>query len=225
MRPAIISLEDVSHSYTTEASTLTVLHKVSLSIQTGQRCAIVGASGCGKSTLLNFMGLLDTPSSGRVLLAGQDMTCATSEARAIARNQIVGFVFQSFNLLPRLSALDNVALPLLYRGVSQREARHAARQQLATVGLSERSHHLPSELSGGQRQRVAIARALVGKPSLLLADEPTGNLDSHTARDIIDLLLLLNREHNTTLVLVTHDHAIADKMDRKILMHELNQRL
>ena len=215
-----IRLENIKHAYATGASSQAVLYDVSFSVPTGQSCAIVGASGSGKSTLLNLIGLLDEPTSGRVLLAGEDMTNADAESRAIARNRIIGFVFQSFNLLPRLDALDNVALPLLYRGIPQPQARQAALTQLERVGLSNRSHHRPADMSGGQRQRVAIARALVGEPSLLLADEPTGNLDSQTAQDIIGLLLSLNRERGTTLVVVTHDTGIADRMARCIQVRD-----
>lgn len=216
----LIRLENITHAYATGASSQAVLYDVSFSVPTGQSCAIVGASGSGKSTLLNLIGLLDEPTSGRVLLAGEDMTNADAESRAIARNRIIGFVFQSFNLLPRLDALDNVALPLLYRGIPQPQARQAALTQLERVGLSNRSHHRPADMSGGQRQRVAIARALVSEPSLLLADEPTGNLDSQTAQDIIGLLLSLNRERGTTLVVVTHDTGIADRMARCIQVRD-----
>lgn len=216
----LIRLENITHAYATGASSQAILYDVSFSVPTGQSCAIVGASGSGKSTLLNLIGLLDEPTSGRVLLAGEDMTNADAESRAIARNRIIGFVFQSFNLLPRLDALDNVALPLLYRGIPQPQARQAALTQLERVGLSNRSHHRPADMSGGQRQRVAIARALVGEPSLLLADEPTGNLDSQTAQDIIGLLLSLNRERGTTLVVVTHDTGIADRMARCIQVRD-----
>lgn len=216
----LIRLENITHAYATGASSQAVLYDVSFSVPTGQSCAIVGASGSGKSTLLNLIGLLDEPTSGRALLAGEDMTNADAESRAIARNRIIGFVFQSFNLLPRLDALDNVALPLLYRGIPQPQARQAALTQLERVGLSNRSHHRPADMSGGQRQRVAIARALVGEPSLLLADEPTGNLDSQTAQDIIGLLLSLNRERGTTLVVVTHDTGIADRMARCIQVRD-----
>ena len=216
----LIRLANITHAYATGASSQAVLYDVSFSVPTGQSCAIVGASGSGKSTLLNLIGLLDEPTSGRVLLAGEDMTNADAESRAIARNRIIGFVFQSFNLLPRLDALDNVALPLLYRGIPQPQARQAALTQLERVGLSNRSHHRPADMSGGQRQRVAIARALVGEPSLLLADEPTGNLDSQTAQDIIGLLLSLNRERGTTLVVVTHDTGIADRMARCIQVRD-----
>lgn len=212
----LIRLENITHAYATGASNQAVLHDVSFSVPAGQSCAIVGASGSCKKPLLNLIGLLDEPTSGRVLLAGKEMAHADAESRAIARNRIIGFVFQSFNLLPRLDALDNVALPLRYRGVPQPHARQAALTQLERVGLSNCSHHRPADMSGGQRQRVAIARALVGEPSLLLADEPTGNLDSQTAQEIIELLLSLNRQRGTTLVVVTHDSGIADRMARCI---------
>jgi len=212
----MLRLEGITHAYAAGASRQAILHDVSLSIPAGQSCAIVGASGSGKSTLLNLMGLLDAPTAGRVLLAGVDMTRAGSDECARVRNRSIGFVFQSFHLLPRLDALDNVALPLLYRGLSRPAARQAALAQLAKVGLEERTWYLPADLSGGQRQRVAIARALVGEPALLLADEPTGNLDGQTAQDTIDLLLSLNREQGATLILVTHDHGIANRMERRI---------
>ncbi|NDL66028.1 ABC transporter ATP-binding protein [Acerihabitans arboris] len=201
----LIRLCDITHAYGTGPSKQPVLLDVSLSIPAGQSCAIIGASGSGKSTLLNLIGLLDEPTTGHIWLAGEEMSRAGPDARAMARNRIIGFIFQDFNLLPRLDALDNVAQPLLYRGVPRHVARKTAQTQLAHVGLAERIHHRPADLSGGQRQRVAIARALVGEPTLLLADEPTGNLDSQTASDIIDLLLSLNQQRNTTLVLVTHD--------------------
>lgn len=191
-----------------------ILHDVSLSIPQSQTCAIVGPSGSGKSTLLNLIGLLDQPCQGRVLLGGRDMTAATSDQRAVMRNRLLGFVFQSFNLLPRLTALDNVALPLCYRGIRQPAARRAAQVQLEAVGIGRRSRSRPADLSGGQRQRVAIARALVTEPRLLLADEPTGNLDGATAREVLDLLLALNLERGVTLVMVTHDVAIAHRMER-----------
>lgn len=212
----LICLEGISHIYATGPSYQSVLRDIAFSIPAGQSCAIVGASGSGKSTLLNIIGLLDKPTSGHVVIAGQDMSCAPSGLRAIVRNRVIGFVFQSFNLLPRLNALDNVALPLLYRGVARQVARQEARTQLSRVGLADRIQHRPAELSGGQRQRVAIARALVTNPALLLADEPTGNLDSQSARDVIELLLALNQESGVTLVLVTHDNGIAGRMARCI---------
>jgi putative ABC transport system ATP-binding protein len=191
---------------------------VCLSIASGDSCGILGASGSGKSTLLNILGLLDLPNCGRYHFAGHDIFSATPDELAAIRNQQIGFVFQSFNLLPRLSALDNVALPLSYRGVSRHESVEQALRMLAQVGLAERAHHRPADLSGGQRQRVAIARALVGKPSVILADEPTGNLDSTTAQEIMDLLLALNREQQVTLIIVTHDAHIAERLERKILV-------
>ncbi|MDF0730680.1 ABC transporter ATP-binding protein [Pseudomonas entomophila] len=197
-----------------------VLADVSLSIPSGQTCAITGPSGAGKSTLLNLIGLLDQPCQGRLLLDGRDMTGASAAQRAVMRNGCLGFVFQGFNLLPRLSALDNVALPLCYRGVDPAEARRAARHQLAAVGLEARQAQRPAELSGGQRQRVAIARALVTAPRLLLADEPTGNLDGATAADILQLLQRLNREQGVTVVMVTHDPAMARRMDRRIQVRD-----
>ncbi|KHL72409.1 ABC transporter ATP-binding protein [Pseudomonas putida] len=193
-----------------------VLQDVALSIPRGQTCAIIGPSGSGKSTLLNLIGLLDQPCRGQIVLAGRDMTAATADQRAIMRNRLLGFIFQSFNLLPRLTALDNVALPLSYRGIGRVAARQAAQQQLEAVGLGQRAHDLPADLSGGQRQRVAIARALVTEPALLLADEPTGNLDGATAEGIAALLLALNRERGVTLLMVTHDPAMARRMDRCI---------
>ncbi|MFB1115895.1 ABC transporter ATP-binding protein [Dickeya dadantii] len=218
--PGLIRLEQVSHAYPSAAASHPVLHNVSLRVDAGQSCAIVGASGSGKSTLLNIIGLLDKPTSGRLWLNGCDMAQASTDERARIRNQTIGFVFQSFNLLPRLSVLDNAALPLLYRGYSRRDAHQAARRQLERVGLAERLHYRPADLSGGQRQRVAIARALTGEPSLLLADEPTGNLDSQTAGDILSLLLTLNREQGVTLVMVTHDESIARQMQRRIQVND-----
>jgi len=210
--PDIIRLTDITRRHGEQ----TILHAVSLAIPCGQTCAIVGPSGSGKSTLLNLIGLLDQPCAGQLLIDGQDMTHASAAQRAIMRNRALGFVFQSFNLLPRLSALDNVALPLSYRGVGLHAARRVAQGQLAAVGLQARARHYPAQLSGGQRQRVAIARALVTEPRLLLADEPTGNLDRSTADDILQLLLALNHERRLTLVMVTHDPQMARHMQRCI---------
>ncbi|MCT4708826.1 ABC transporter ATP-binding protein [Enterobacteriaceae bacterium H11S18] len=215
-RNDLIRLEGITREYATGQSRQTILHDVSLSVPAGQSCAIIGASGSGKSTLLNLIGLLDQPTNGQVLIAGKDMSRAAPDVCARVRNQIIGFVFQSFNLLPRLDALDNVALPLLNRGIGRQHARQVARGHLESLGLAERLHHRPADLSGGQRQRVAIARALAGEPALLLADEPTGNLDRQTAEDIIELLLSLNKTSGTTLVMVTHDDKIAGKMERCI---------
>ncbi|KTC34025.1 ABC transporter ATP-binding protein [Pseudomonas sp. ABAC61] len=212
----LISLQGIGKSYRLAEQPLHILKNVSLSIAAGESCAILGASGSGKSPLLNILGLLDLPDSGDYRFAGHDIFRASPDQLAAIRNQQIGFVFQSFNLLPRLSALDNVALPLSYRGVARRESLERARHVLDQVGLGERADHRPADLSGGQRQRVAIARALVGEPSVILADEPTGNLDSHTARDIMDLLLSLNRERQVTLIIVTHDPGIAQRLERQI---------
>lgn len=212
----LVRLESVSHSYGTGDSHHKALRNVSLSIPSGQTCAIVGSSGSGKSTLLNLIGLLDTPTTGHLFLNGKNMSLCRAEALAIARNHTIGFIFQSFNLLPGLSVLDNVALPLLYRGEKRHHAQEIARYYVGCVGLGDRIKHLPADLSGGQRQRVAIARALVAQPALLLADEPTGNLDSQNVASIIELLMTLNDDFGTTLIVVTHDTSIARKMSRCI---------
>lgn len=217
---ALISLENVSHYYQTGDQVLHVLKHVTLDIWQGQSCVIFGASGSGKSTLLNVLGLLGCPSSGKFHFSGRDVQHASTDELASIRNREIGFVFQSFNLLPRLTALENVALPLSYRGVLRHEARQCAMEQLQKVGLADRAAHRPSELSGGQCQRVAIARALVGSPSLILADEPTGNLDNQTATDILSRLLTLNREQAVTLVLVTHDTTMSRHFDRQLEIHQ-----
>lgn len=196
-----------------------ILDNVSISIAESQSCAITGPSGSGKSTLLNLIGLLDQPCRGRLVLDGCDMTHANADQRAI-RNRLLGFVFQSFNLLPRLTILDNVALPLSYRGIGLASARRAATLQLEKVGLAQRARNRPADLSGGQRQRVAIARALVTAPRILLADEPTGNLDCETAQAIIGLLCRLNHEQGMTLLMVTHDPAMAQRMQRRLLVRD-----
>lgn len=209
-------LQSIGKSYPLHGHELSILSEATLHIDAGDACAILGGSGSGKSTLLNILGLLDVPGSGRYYLGGRDITLANADERAAIRNWQIGFVFQSFNLLPHLNAFDNVALPLSYRGVPRRQALGLAMAMLEQVGLADRANHRPADLSGGQRQRVAIARALVGKPSIILADEPTGNLDSQTAQDIMRLLLTLNRECGLTLIVVTHDPAIAAMLDRHI---------
>ncbi|WP_417797906.1 ABC transporter ATP-binding protein [Terasakiella pusilla] len=216
----IIELQNICKSYGDGVTGLPVLQGITLQIKQGEMCAVMGASGSGKSTLLNILGLLDRPSSGGYLLEGVDVQKAGSNMLADLRNRKIGFVFQSFNLMPRLSALDNVAHPLLYRGVGKSERRKRAEIELARVGLSERLHHRPNELSGGQRQRVAIARALVGKPSIILADEPTGNLDSASAVEIMDLLEEMNKALGVTLVVVTHDQSIAERCQRCISVRD-----
>ncbi|MCI0509794.1 putative ABC transport system ATP-binding protein [Chromohalobacter marismortui] len=213
MKP-LIAMEGVCKSYASAGWDLDVFDEAALSIQHGERCAIVGPSGAGKSTLLHLLGLLDTPDKGRLLFNGCDISTTTSDQRAQLRNQCLGFIFQNFHLLPRLTALENVALPLFYRGLSRAAAHQRAYEQLERVGLDERMLHRPASLSGGQCQRVAIARALVGAPALILADEPTGNLDSATTEDVLHLLLQLNREEGVTLVVVTHDTGLAQRLDR-----------
>ncbi len=216
----LIQLQHIGKHYRLADKTLPVLNDVCLRIAHGESCAILGSSGSGKSTLLNVLGLLDLPDSGNYRLNGIDVAQASPDQLAALRNQLIGFVFQSFNLLPRLSALDNVALPLTYRGIAPRQAREQAHAMLVRVGLGERSEHRPASLSGGQRQRVAIARALVGKPALILADEPTGNLDASTAQEIMALLIELNREQGVTLIVVTHDPLIANRLARRVEVHQ-----
>lgn len=199
--------------------TVEALRAIDLEIKNGEFVAIVGPSGSGKSTLMHIIGLLDRPTSGRVFLEGRDVSRLSENERATLRNKHVGFVFQTFNLLPRTTALDNVAMPLVYAGFSGSERVRKATEALKGVGLGDRLNHRPSQLSGGQQQRVAIARALVNNPSLILADEPTGNLDSRSGRDILQLLKTLNKSGNT-VVLVTHDSTIAKTARRIIEMKD-----
>src|SRR3989442_819944 len=196
------------------------LRGITLPVRAGELVAIVGASGSGKSTLLNILGCLDRPSSGVYRLDGRDVSRLTADQRAVLRNACIGFVFQSFNLLPRTSARENVELPLVYGDAPPAEHRQRARDALGAVGLADAADRLPSQLSGGQQQRVAIARALVSRPRLILADEPTGNLDTATSRDIMDLLRALNRTHGLTLVVVTHEPDIAALTDRVVMMRD-----
>ncbi|WP_350305427.1 ABC transporter ATP-binding protein [Photorhabdus viridis] len=199
-------------------SQIPVLKNITAQIFSGQSCAIVGASGSGKSTLLNILGLLDKPTSGEYFLCGVDMSTANSDSRARMRNKEIGFVFQGFHLLAGMTATENVALPLLYRGITASQAYKIAKEKLHLVGLSHRATHYPADLSGGQRQRVALARALVGEPSLLLADEPTGNLDQKTAEEILLLLSSLHTNNAMTLVVITHDPIVANHMQREFRM-------
>jgi putative ABC transport system ATP-binding protein len=215
----LIRLDGVSKDYVTEAVVVRALRQVDLTIDHGEFVAIVGQSGSGKSTLMNIIGCLDRPTRGRYELDGIDVTYRTNDARAIVRNRLIGFVFQGFNLLPRTTALENVELPLVYRGVPAGERRRRALDALGAVGLTGRLHHTPNQLSGGQQQRVAIARALVTSPPLLLADEPTGNLDTRTSLEVLDLLQRLNRE-GITIILVTHEHDIAACASRVIQMRD-----
>jgi putative ABC transport system ATP-binding protein len=214
-----IVIDNLSKVYNSERAELAVraVDSISFSVERGESLAIIGPSGCGKSSLLNILGCLDRPTEGSYRLEARDMAALDDDELAALRNRHIGFVFQSFNLLPRMTALENVELPLLYGAVKNSHA--LARAALDRVGLGPRERHLPSELSGGQRQRVAIARAIVTRPSILLCDEPTGALDSRTGRDVLSLLLSLNAE-GATLVTVTHDLAIARSLSRAIRMKD-----
>jgi putative ABC transport system ATP-binding protein len=214
-----IQVRELSKIYDAEHAELAVraVDGISFCVERGESLAIIGPSGCGKSSLLNILGCLDRPSSGRYELEGRDMASLDDDELAALRNRHIGFVFQSFNLLPRMTAVENVELPLLY--AAAKNSRELARAALERVGLGARERHLPSELSGGQRQRVAIARAIVTRPSILLCDEPTGALDSRTGQEVLGLLSTLNRE-GTTLIMVTHDLAIARAMARAIRMKD-----
>lgn len=206
--PAIMELENIAKIYQTGKLQVRALHDVSLTIQEGEFVAIVGASGSGKTTLMNVLGCLDRPSSGVYRFGGQDVSRLDRAELAHMRNRKLGFVFQSYNLLPRYDTVENVELPLLYAGVLPGERRRRALEALKSVGLGEQLQKLPTELSGGQQQRVAIARALVNQPQVLLADEPTGNLDSHTGEEILREFQRLHRERKQTIILVTHDPTI-----------------
>lgn len=209
----IIQLENISKVYTTEDIRTNALEDVSLDVEQGEFLSVMGPSGCGKSTMLNIMGLLDVPDKGKVIINGTDTTSMKDKAMAHFRNQTLGFVFQSFHLVSSLNILDNLELPLLYRKISAKERTRLATEVLDKVGLGHRLTHYPSQLSGGQCQRVAIARALIGKPEVILADEPTGNLDSKMGAEIMNVLFQLNNE-GTTIVMVTHDEQIAKQTKR-----------
>ena len=213
--PAIEAV-DVTRTYSMGGTTVAALRGVSLRIEAGEFAAVVGPSGSGKSTLMHLLGLLDRPSTGVIAVGGRDATSLSDSELAALRNQTIGFVFQAFQLLSRTMAVDNVALPLLYRGVGRGERRERAAAALEAVGLADRMRHKPAELSGGEQQRVAIARALVGDPQLLLADEPTGNLDTRTGSEVMEILERLNGEREVAVVLVTHDPEIAGRTHRQI---------
>ncbi len=214
----MIELRGVSKTVSSGAGSLTILHPLDLTIDSGRVVAITGPSGSGKSTLLGLLAGLDAPTSGRVILDGVDITTLDEDALARLRGTRIGFVFQFFHLLPSLTALENVSVPMEIAGVPKAAAR--AKGLLDEVGLADRGHHYPSQLSGGEQQRVAIARALANNPPILLADEPTGNLDSATGRSVIDLLLGVNRTRKTTLVLVTHDPELAAVADVAIALRD-----
>jgi len=218
----LVELSGVGRDYLVGGSLVRALVSVDLAIEAGQFVAIVGPSGSGKSTLMNVLGCLDRPTRGSYRLAGVDVSSKDADERALIRNRLLGFIFQGFNLMPRTSALENTELPLVYRGVGKAERRRRALSALARVGLEARVHHTPSELSGGQQQRVAIARALVTDPPLLLADEPTGNLDSVTTYEVLALLQALVREAGRTVILVTHEPDVAACADRVVTVRDGN---
>jgi len=217
--PIVIDIDNITKHYVMGEETVHALRGVSLQIHRNEYLAIMGPSGSGKSTLMNMLGCLDTPSSGRYEFNGKDVSAMDDDELAAIRNHEIGFVFQTFNLLPRSTSLRNVELPLIYAGKPARERRAQATRALERVGLGDRMHHKPNELSGGQRQRVAIARALVNNPSILLADEPTGNLDSATGEEIMQLFEELWR-NGQTIVLVTHEHDIAAHAHRQIHLRD-----
>lgn len=214
MSDPIVALSEVQKIYRTDRMETVALNAVSLAIDEGEFVSIMGPSGCGKSTLLNVLGLIDRPTGGDVTFGGRNVVGLGDSELAPLRNRELGFVFQQFHLIPDLRVVDNVELPLLYRKCSGAERRRLALEALEIVGLGPRTSHFPTELSGGQQQRVAVARAIVGRPRLLLADEPTGNLDSQMSEEIMALLERLNREQGMTIVMVTHDQAKADRTQR-----------
>jgi len=215
----LIEIKRLTKSYSLGDGEVPVLHGIDLRIDTNEYVAVMGPSGSGKSTLMNILGCLDTPSTGQYLFRGVDVNTLNDDALSAMRNREIGFIFQNFNLLPRLDALQNVELPLIYSGVPSHERKERALQALEKVGLSDRLHHKPSELSGGQRQRVAVARALVTNPGILLADEPTGALDSKTGKDIMQLFHELHVDGNT-IILITHEQEIADYAHRNIFLKD-----
>ncbi|GAA0204165.1 ABC transporter ATP-binding protein [Selenomonas dianae] len=217
--PSTIHLHGIRKLYRIGGETLAALDGIDLDIRRGEFAALMGPSGSGKSTLMNILGCLDRPSAGSYLLDGAEVAGLDDDALAATRNKKIGFVFQNFNLLPRISALDNVALPLVYAGVGRRERTERAQEMLAAVGLSDRGAHLPNELSGGQRQRVAIARALVNDPHIIMADEPTGNLDTKSTQEIMDIFERMH-EKGHTIILVTHEPEIALRASRQLLVRD-----
>jgi len=216
----MIQLQNIEKIYRTKTIETIALNNVNLSIDKGEFLSIMGPSGCGKSTLLNIIGLLDVPSAGQIEIAGSDFKKHSDKQLAAFRNHNIGFIFQSFHLINDLSVIDNVELPLIYRKSTAKERRELAAAALAKVGLANRMKHYPSQLSGGQKQRVAIARAIVGRPSIILADEPTGNLDSVMGNEIMDILLNLNQEDNATVIMVTHDENMAKRTNRLVRLFD-----
>ncbi len=219
----IIRLQGIRKVYRTDTVETLAVNDISLDIQKGEFLSIMGPSGCGKSTLLNIIGLLDGPSGGKIEINGQSTTSFSDKQLASFRNKQLGFIFQSYHLINDLQVADNVELPLLYRTSSGKERSQLAAEALTKVGLSNRMKHFPTQLSGGQKQRVAIARAIVGKPQIILADEPTGNLDSAMGNEIMEILLELNRKDGTTIIMVTHDENMAKKTHRLVRLFDGSQ--
>jgi len=219
----MIKLENVDKIYRTDRIETLALHDINLDVQQGEFVSIMGPSGCGKSTLLNLIGLLDRPTTGTLAIEGQHINGAKDGQLAGMRNEKLGFIFQSFHLIPDLTVLDNVEIPLLYRKIGSKQRRKLALAALDRVGLGSRVHHFPTQLSGGQQQRVAIARAIVGQPRIVLADEPTGNLDSAMGQEVMDILHSLNEKEGTTIVMVTHDERFASRTNRIVRLFDGRQ--
>jgi putative ABC transport system ATP-binding protein len=219
----MIQLRNIEKVYKTDTVETLALHRINMEIDKGEFLSVMGPSGCGKSTLLNIMGLLDAPSKGEVKISDQATGALSDKQLAIFRNKRLGFIFQSYHLINDLRVLDNVELPLLYRNLTAVERTDLAREALGKVGLSNRMKHFPTQLSGGQKQRVAIARAIVGNPEIILADEPTGNLDSAMGNEIMEILLQLNQNEGTTIVMVTHDEHMASKTHRLVRLFDGSQ--
>ena len=219
----MIQLQNIEKVYRTDTIETLALSSINLDVAKGEFLSIMGPSGCGKSTLLNIMGLLDAPSRGDIRIGDQKTDHLSDKQLAQFRNKKLGFIFQSYHLINDLQVLDNVELPLLYRDTTAKERRQLATEALAKVGLSNRIKHFPTQLSGGQRQRVAIARAIVGRPEIILADEPTGNLDSAMGNEIMDILINLNKNDGTTIIMVTHDENMAHKTHRLVRMFDGSQ--
>lgn len=215
----MIRLDNVTKTYTMGEIELTVLKGISLDVISGDFYSIIGPSGSGKSTLMNILGCLDVPTSGEYFLDGKEISTYNENDLARIRNEKIGFIFQKFNLLPRLDAFENVELPLIYRGVKSKKRKEETEMALDSVGLYDRMHHKPNELSGGQQQRVAIARALVGNPSVLLADEPTGNLDTKSGNEVLDILESLNKR-GRTIIVITHDFEVAERSKTEITLRD-----
>lgn len=219
----MISLQNIEKVYRTSTVETLALNSINLNVAKGEFLSIMGPSGCGKSTLLNIMGLLDAPSKGNIRIDDQKTDHLSDQQLAAFRNKKLGFIFQSYHLINDLQVLDNVELPLLYRSSTAKERKMLATEALEKVGLANRIRHFPTQLSGGQKQRVAIARAIVGRPEIILADEPTGNLDSAMGSEILDILLQLNRNEGTTIVMVTHDENMAHKTHRLVRLFDGSQ--